>query len=110
MTAALVLQIILGAGFLGGIVAIAQFFNTRRPTRDKSSAEAYTAYRQFVAGAFDDAAKINAGNIADRDRLHTIRAKLIDIAQDALGLARRSGAPTSELEPIYDRLDEVRAM
>ena len=110
MNAALILQIIGGAGFLAGIVAIAQFINTRRPTRDRSSAEAYTAYRQFVAGAFDDAAKINAGVVADRDRLNIIRSTLIDLVQDVLGLARRSGAKQDELEPFYDRLDEARAL
>ena len=110
MNAALILQIIGGAGFLTAIAAIAQFLNTRRSTRDRSSAEAYTAYRQFVAGAFDDAAKINAGVVADRDRLNSVRATLIDLVQDVLGFARRKGATPEETEPFYDRLDQARAL
>ena len=109
MTAALVLQMIGGAGFLAGIVAILHFFNTRKSTRSKGSAEAYQAYRTFVAGAFEDAAGVTNRVVADRDKLSGIRVTLIDICQAALSLARRRGATQDELEPLYDRLDEVRS-
>ena len=108
MTAALVLQMIGGAGFLAGIVAILHFFNTRKSTRSKGSAEAYQAYRTFVAGAFEDAAGVTSRVTADRDKLAGVRATLIDLVQDLLGLARRKGATPDELEPYQDRLDQAR--
>ncbi|AYP70007.1 hypothetical protein I5G62_gp21 [Mycobacterium phage CRB2] len=109
MTAALVLQMIGGAGFLAGVVAVLHFFNTRKSTRSKGSAEAYQAYRTFVAGAFEDAAGVTARVTADRDKLGAIRIALIDLCQAALSLARRKGATQDELEPLYDQLDEVRS-
>ncbi|QHB37324.1 hypothetical protein I5G58_gp022 [Mycobacterium phage BirdsNest] len=108
MTAALVLQMIGGAGFLAGIVAILHFFNTRKSTRSKGSAEAYQAYRTFVAGAFEDAAGVTSRVTADRDKLAGIRATLIDLAQDLISFARRKGATPDELEPYQDRLDTAR--
>ncbi|URC18123.1 membrane protein [Mycobacterium phage Zenteno07] len=108
MTAALVLQMIGGAGFLAGIVAILHFFNTRKSTRSKGSAEAYQAYRTFVAGAFEDAAGVTSRVTADRDKLAGIRATLIDLAQDLIAFARRKGATPDELEPYQDRLDTAR--
>ncbi|QGH75268.1 hypothetical protein I5G61_gp20 [Mycobacterium phage Quesadilla] len=109
MTAALVLQMIGGAGFLAGVVAILHFFNTRKSTRSKGSAEAYQAYRTFVAGAFEDAAGVTARVTADRDKLGSIRLALIELVQDVMGLARRKGATPEELEPFQDRLDDVRS-
>lgn len=109
MTAALILQMIGGAGFLAGVAALLHFLNTRKSTRTKGSAEAYQAYRTFVAGAFEDAAGVTSRVTADRDRLDRIRAQLIDLVQRALTLARRKGADTEELEPLYDELDEIRA-
>lgn len=108
MTAALILQMIGGAGFLAGVAALLHFLNTRKSTRSKGSAEAYTAYRTFVAGAFEDAAGITSRVTADRDRLAGIRATLIDLVQDVMAFARRKGASPEELEPYQDRLDTAR--
>lgn len=63
-----------------------------------------------MTGAVDDAAKINGGLMAERDRLYTVRAFLIDLVQAALRLARENGARPHAVEVISDRLDEVRAM
>jgi hypothetical protein len=108
-TAALVLQTITGAGFLAGAGAFLHFLNTRKSTKDKGSAEAYTAYRTFVAGAFEDAAGITSRVTVDRDRLAGVRTLLIDLVQDLINFCRRKGATTEELDPYQDRLDEVRA-
>ncbi|AGT12919.1 hypothetical protein KAYACHO_15 [Mycobacterium phage KayaCho] len=109
MTAALVLQMIGGAGFLAGVAALLHFLNTRKSTKTKGSAEAYQAYRTFVAGAFEDAAGVTSRVTADRDKLGVIRVALIELVQDVMGLARRKGATPEELEPYQDRLDEVRS-
>jgi len=110
MTVELVLSMIGGAGFLAGVAGLLQFFNTRRQTREKSSADAYSSWRAFMTGAVDDAAKINAGLIGERDKLYTVRAFLIDLVQDALRLAVTHGAALDDTEALQDRLDEVRAM
>ena len=109
MTAALILQMIGGAGFLAGVAALLHFLNTRKSTKTKGSAEAYTAYRTFVAGAFEDAAGVTSRVTADRDRLDRIRALLIDLVQDLITFCRRRGVPAEELDPYQDRLDDVRA-
>ena len=109
MTAALVLQMIGGAGFLAGVAALLHFLNTRKSTRTKGSAEAYQAYREFVAGAFEDAAGVTSRITADRDRLSSIRALLIDLVQDVLNFARRRGASPEDVEEYQDRLDTLRA-
>jgi hypothetical protein len=108
VTAELVLQLLGGVGFLAGIAALLHFFNTRQSTKTKGSAEAYQAYRTFVTGAFDDAAKVSTGYLKDRDRLWTVRTKLIDLVQDLLTLARENGVLPEELDHYQDRLDEVR--
>lgn len=110
MTVELVLSMIGGAGFLAGVAGLLQFFNTRRQAKDKSSADAYQSWRVFMTGAVDDAAKVNAGLMAERDRLYTVRAFLIDLVQDAMTLARLKGATHADTEPMQERLDEVRAM
>lgn len=110
MSAQLWLSIIGGTGFLAGVAGLLQFFNTRRSTREKSSADAYVSWRAFMTGAVDDAAKINGGLMAERDRLYTVRAFLIDLVQLALKLARDHGIAEDKIEPLADRLDEVRAM
>lgn len=109
MTAALILQMIGGAGFLAGVAALLHFLNTRKSTKTKGSAEAYTAYRTFVAGAFEDAAGVTARVTGDRDRLQSVRAALIDLVQDLLNFCRRRGVTPEELEPYQDRLDVERA-
>lgn len=110
MNAALVLQMIGGAGFLAGVAALLHFLNTRKSTKSKGSAEAYQAYRTFVAGAFEDAAGVTASITADRNRLNTVRSTLIDLAQELMGLARSKGATPEELDPYQDRLDDARAL
>ena len=110
MTAQVWLSVIGGAGFLVGVAGLLQFFNTRRSTKDKSSADAYQSWRTFMTGAVDDAAKVNSGLMAERDRLYTVRAFLIDLVQQAVRLAVKHGAKERDVEPINDRLDEVRAM
>lgn len=110
MNVQLVLSLIGGAGFLAGIAGLLTFFNTRKATRDKSSADAYQAWRTFMTSAVDDAVKVNTGLVAERDKLHVVRSFLIDIVQEALTLARNKGATPDEIEPYLDRLDEVRAM
>ena len=110
MTAQVWLSVIGGAGFLAGVAGLLQFFNTRRSTKDKSSADAYQSWRTFMTGAVDDAAKVNSGLMAERDRLYTVRAFLIALVQQAVRLAVKHGAKERDVEPINDRLDEVRAM
>lgn len=109
MTAALILQMIGGAGFLAGVAALLHFLNTRKSTKTKGSAEAYTAYRTFVAGAFEDAAGVTSRVTLDRDRLQSVRSLLIDLVQDLLNFCRRRGVSPEDLEEYQDRLDEVRA-
>lgn len=110
MTAALVLQLLGGAGFLAGVAALLHFLNTRKSTKSKGSAEAYQAYRTFVTGAFDDAARVNTGLMQERDKLNTVRALLIDLVQELVTALRRRGATAEEMDPYQDRLDEVRAL
>lgn len=110
MTSALVLQLLGGAGFLAGVEALLHFLNTRKSTKSKGSAEAYTAYRTFVTGAFDDAARINTGLMQERDTLNTVRALLIDLVQELLHALRKRGATPAEVDPYQDRLDEVRSL
>lgn len=110
MTASLAFQIVGGAGFLAGVAALLHFLNTWKSTRSKGSAEAYQAYRTFVTGAFDDAARVNTGLMSERDKLHTVRALLIDLVQELLTLLRRRGVPQEDIDPYQDRLDNVRAL
>lgn len=110
MSIQLVLSLIGGAGFLAGIAALLQFLNTRKSTKDKSSADAYAAWRSFMTGAVDDAAKVNAVLIVERDKLYTVRMFLIDLIQDLLSLARSRGATSEDCEPYIHRLDEIRAL
>lgn len=110
MTAALVLQLFGGAGFLAGVAALLHFLNTRTSTKSKGSAEAYQAYRTFVTGAFDDAARVNTGLMVERDKLNSVRALLIDLVQELLVGLRRRGAAPEEVDSYQDRLDQVRAM
>lgn len=110
MTIQLFLSLLGGAGFLAGFAALLQFLNTRKSTRDKSSADAYTAWRSFMTGAVDDAAKVNANLVIEREKLYTVRSFLIDLVQDLLSLARQRGASARECEPYMDRLDEIRAL
>lgn len=109
MTAALILQMIGGVGFLAGVAALLHFLNTRKSTKTKGSAEAYQAYRTFVVGAFEDAANITRRVTAERDHLETIRVRLIDLVQDLLVFARRLGAAPEDLDEYQDRLDHERA-
>lgn len=109
MTAALVLQLIGGAGFLAGVAALLHFLNTRKSVKTKGTAEAYQAYRTFVAGAFEDAAGVTSRVQADRDRLNGTRALLIDLVQDLLNFCRRRGATPEDIEPYQDRLDTLRS-
>lgn len=108
VTAALILQLLGGMGFLAGIAALLHFFNTRASTKSKGSAEAYQAYRTFVTGAFDDAAKVSTGYLHDRDVLWGVRNTLVDLVQELLSFARSKGATADELDPYRDRLDEAR--
>ncbi|AAN01862.1 hypothetical protein SEA_WEST99_20 [Mycobacterium phage West99] len=110
MTAALVLQLLGGAGFLAGVAALLHFLNTRQSTRSKGSAEAYQAYRTFVTGAFDDAARVNTGLMTERDKLNTVRALLIDLVQELITQLRERGATPDDVVAYQDRLDEVRAL
>ena len=110
MNSQLVLSMIGGAGFLAGVAGLLSFFNTRKSTKDKSSADAYQSWRAFMTGAVDDAAKINNGLMAERDRLYTVRAFLIELSQSWSTAARKFGMPDSITDPLDDRLDEVRAM
>lgn len=110
MTLQLFFSLVGGAGFLAGIAGLLQFLNTRKSTKDKSSADAYTAWRSFMTGAVDDAAKVNSVLAAERDRLYTVRAFLIDLVQDLLAMARQRGASSEDCEPYLERLDEIRAL
>jgi hypothetical protein len=110
MTGALILQLIGGAGFLLGIGALLQFFNTRKSTKDKGSADAYQAYRMFIAGATEDRDREHGRVVGDRDRLVGVRDLLIDLVQDLINLCRKLGATPDQLERFQSRLDDVRSM
>lgn len=110
MTTQMLLSLLGGAGFLAGVAALLQFLNTRKSTRDKSGADAYVAWRSFMTGAVDDAARLNADLISDRDRLRTVRAFLIDLVQELIATARPLGAAPEDCDRFSDRLDEIRAL
>ncbi|QGH80028.1 hypothetical protein SEA_NHAGOS_17 [Gordonia phage NHagos] len=103
MSGELVLQLLGGAGFLTGIGGLLHFLNTRKPTRTKSSADAYTAYTTWVSGAMtqttDELVKAN-----------TVRALLIDLVQALIRFSRDKGATAEELEQFQDQLDDLRSM
>lgn len=110
MTGALILQLIGGAGFLVGVGALLHFFNTRKSTKDKGSADAYMAYRAFIAGATEDRDREHGRVVGDRDRLSGIRDLLVDLVQDLIHHCRTGGASRDEMEPFQDRLDDLRSM
>lgn len=103
MSGELILQLLGGAGFLTGIGGLLHFLNTRKPTRTKSSADAYTAYTTWVSGAMtqttDELVKAN-----------TVRALLIDLVQALIRFSRDKGATAEELEQFQDQLDDLRSM
>ena len=99
--AALVLQLLGGAGFLVGVAALLHFLNTAKGARIKSSADAYTAYSAFVGDAMQKTMEDNA-------RLNRIRSLLIDLAQALIATLKRLCAPSGEVESYQDRLDDIR--
>lgn len=101
MNAALLLQLLGGAGFLAGVAALLHFLNTAKGARIKSSADAYTAYSAFVGDAMQK-------TMADNTRLNMIRALLIDLAQALIASLRTYRAPSGEIESYQDRLDDIR--
>lgn len=110
MSAELVFALIGSAGFLTGMAALLHFLNTRKPTRSKTSAEAYQAYRQFVHGAFADADTRYEIVSTENAALRRVRGRLIDLVQDVMRFARSKGATPEELEPFHDRLDDLRSL
>ena len=110
MTATLFFSLLGSAGFLLGVAGLLQFWNVRKPTKEKTSADAYTTWRTFMAGAVDDRDREHDRVVTSRDQLYLIRETLIEIAQDTLAFAKSKGVPHTELEPFYDRLDEARKL
>lgn len=108
MTAALVLQMLGGAGFLAGVAALLHFLNTRKSTRTKGSAEAYQAYREFVHGAFEDVDTQFDRVVAERDKLQVNNRLLINLAQALIDMLRACGAPASQILTFQERLDDIR--
>lgn len=103
MTGELILQILGGAGFLTGIGGLLHFLNTRKPTRNKSSADAYTAYSTWVTGAITQ-------TTSELEKSNVVRALLIDLVQALIRFSREKGATTEEIEPFQDQLDDLRSM
>lgn len=103
MSGALILQLLGGAGFLTGIGGLLHFLNTRKPTRTKSSADAYTAYSTWVTGAITQ-------TTTELEKSHAVRALLIDLVQSLIRFARDKGATPEEIEQYQDQLDDLRSM
>ncbi|UBF41622.1 hypothetical protein SEA_CAIB_19 [Gordonia phage CaiB] len=103
MSGELILQLLGGAGFLTGIGGLLHFLNTRKPTRTKSSADAYTAYTTWVSGAMTQ-------TTTELEKANTVRALLIDLVQALIRFSRTKGATTEELESFQDQLDDLRSM
>ena len=101
MSVELFLQLLGGAGFLTGIGGLLHFFNTRKPTKSKTSAEAYTAYQTWVSGAIthttEEMAKLTAN-----------RARLIDLVHALIRFSRSKGATPAEVDHFQDQLDDLR--
>ncbi|AVO21717.1 membrane protein [Mycobacterium phage GodPhather] len=110
MTESLLFSLLGSAGFLVGVAGLLSFWNTRKPTREKSAAEAYQTWRSFMAGATDDRDREHQRVVERRDQLYTARELLINLVIDALELARKLGAPHHELEKLHDRLDDARKL
>lgn len=108
MTAELVVTLLGGAGFLAGIAALLHFLNTRGSTRQKGSADAYQAWRAFMGGAFDDAARVADVVRKDRDRLETVRSLLIDLVQALIETLKAHRGKPGEIDAYQDRLDDIR--
>lgn len=103
MSGELILQLLGGAGFLTGIGGLLHFLNTRKPTRTKSSADAYTAYTTWVSGAMTQ-------TTAELEKANTVRALLIDLVQALIRAYRDKGATAEEVETYQDQLDDLRSM
>lgn len=101
MSAELFMQLLGGAGFLTGIGALLHFLNTRKPTRNKTSAEAYSAYQTWVSGAITQTTEEMA-------KLTDNRKRLIDLVQALIRFARSKGATPAEVDHFQDQLDDLR--
>ncbi|UYL88129.1 hypothetical protein SEA_EVAA_18 [Gordonia phage Evaa] len=99
----LVLTLLGSAGFLTGIGGLLHFLNTRKPTKNKTSADAYSAYTTWVSGAMTQ-------TTAELEKQTTIRGLLIDLVQDLIAFARTKGATAVELDDFQDQLDDLRRM
>lgn len=108
MTAALVLQLLGGAGFLAGVAALLHFLNTRKSTRTKGSAEAYQAYREFVHGAFADVDTQFDRVVEERTKLQVTVRLLLNLAQTLIDMLRQEGVPPSQILTLQERLDDIR--
>ncbi|QDF17549.1 hypothetical protein SEA_YAGO84_17 [Gordonia phage Yago84] len=103
MTTELAFTLLGSAGFLTGLGALLHFLNTRKGTKAKTSADAYSAYSSWVNGAMGQ-------TTAELRKSHGVRAKLIDLVQDLIRFARSKGATTAELDHFQDRLDDLRQL
>ncbi|UJE15672.1 hypothetical protein SEA_LIGMA_17 [Gordonia phage Ligma] len=103
MTVELAFQLLGGAGFLTGIGGLLHFINTRKPTRNKSSADAYAAYSTWVSGAMTQTTE-------EITKLHANRGRLIDLVQALIRFARSKGATPAEVDHFQDQLDDLRRL
>ncbi|QNL30144.1 hypothetical protein SEA_MARIOKART_17 [Gordonia phage Mariokart] len=103
ITAELLFQLLGATGFLAGIGGLLHFLNTRKPTKTKTSAEAYSAYSTWVNGAMSQATE-------ELGKLHTNRAKLIDLVQALIRFIRSRGATAAEVDHFQDQLDDLRRL
>ncbi|WAB09194.1 membrane protein [Gordonia phage LittleMunchkin] len=99
----LVLTLLGSAGFLTGIGGLLHFLNTRKPTKNKSSADAYAAYSTWVSGAMTQ-------TTAELQKAVETRRKLIDLVQSLIAFARTKGATPHELDGFQDQLDDLRQL
>lgn len=105
----LILALLGSAGFLTGIGGLLHFLNTRKPTRYKSSADAYSAYSTWVAGVVNQTTAHSAAVEAERDKANVARADLVDLVQLLIRRCRALGMGETEVEEYQDLLDEIRA-
>lgn len=104
------LPLLLAGGFVGALVALLTFLNTRRETKTKTGAEAFEVYGKWVTGVITQAANLDSEHVAALAKASRVRSLLIDLVQTLLSALRAKGATQEELEVHQDLLDEYRAM
>jgi len=100
--------VLFSAGFLGSVLALMKFLNTRKSVHDTGNSDAYKAFGSVMAGAMVQARDVNEGLVAQNNALIGRVGQLGDLVLDLLAALRRCGAADTEIEPFYDRLENLR--